>query len=184
MKGCDVHCSAGPVGTMPRVTLEPSVFTLTNVRLAGANPMVTLGGLAAALLPAVKNFGAVWVGSSGRVREQMDKDAFAGGNPHDSGPGNNFDKDQLSIPPFEGENPSDCERRRAKRQFVFGVLRKQGEENLRHKQAVAHEATMADPNQSYYVVGGALIQEQIDKASKRLIQMQADYAAKYYGKQK
>jgi trehalose 6-phosphate synthase len=35
------------------------------------------GGLAAALLPAVKSCGAVWVGSSGRLRDLSDKDAFA-----------------------------------------------------------------------------------------------------------
>jgi trehalose 6-phosphate synthase len=35
------------------------------------------GGLASALLPVVKNSGAVWVGSSGRVRESSGKDSFA-----------------------------------------------------------------------------------------------------------
>jgi trehalose 6-phosphate synthase len=35
------------------------------------------GGLASALLPVVKNSGAVWVGSSGRVREASGKDSFA-----------------------------------------------------------------------------------------------------------
>jgi trehalose 6-phosphate synthase len=35
------------------------------------------GGLAAALLPAVKGYGAVWVGSSGRVRKLTSKDSFA-----------------------------------------------------------------------------------------------------------
>ena len=35
------------------------------------------GGLASALLPVVRNSGAVWVGSSGRVREGSDKDSFA-----------------------------------------------------------------------------------------------------------
>jgi len=35
------------------------------------------GGLAAALLPAVKGYGAVWVGSSGRVRKLGAKDSFA-----------------------------------------------------------------------------------------------------------
>ncbi|HWM45555.1 MAG TPA: trehalose-6-phosphate synthase [Xanthobacteraceae bacterium] len=35
------------------------------------------GGLAAALLPAVKGYGAIWVGSSGRVRQTGQRDAFA-----------------------------------------------------------------------------------------------------------
>ncbi len=35
------------------------------------------GGLAAALLPAVKSYGAIWVGSSGRVRESGQRDGFA-----------------------------------------------------------------------------------------------------------
>ncbi len=35
------------------------------------------GGLAAALLPAVKSYGAVWVGSSGRLRKLRSKDSFA-----------------------------------------------------------------------------------------------------------
>ncbi|HEY6257174.1 MAG TPA: trehalose-6-phosphate synthase [Xanthobacteraceae bacterium] len=35
------------------------------------------GGLASALLPVVKNSGAIWVGSSGRVRDASEKDSFA-----------------------------------------------------------------------------------------------------------
>ena len=35
------------------------------------------GGLAAALLPAVKTSGAIWVGSSGRFIEPGDKEPFA-----------------------------------------------------------------------------------------------------------
>ena len=34
------------------------------------------GGLAAALLPAVRDFGAIWVGSSGRLRKASRNDAF------------------------------------------------------------------------------------------------------------
>jgi hypothetical protein len=59
----------------------------------------------------------------------MDRDAFFGGSPHDPGPGGNFDETELSIAPFEGENPAERERRRAKRQFLFNVLRKPGQEN-------------------------------------------------------
>lgn len=35
------------------------------------------GGLAAALLPAVKESGAIWVGASGRTREATNKEPFA-----------------------------------------------------------------------------------------------------------
>ena len=35
------------------------------------------GGLAAALLPVVENSGAIWVGSSGRVRDGNQKEPFA-----------------------------------------------------------------------------------------------------------
>ncbi|HET9904811.1 MAG TPA: trehalose-6-phosphate synthase [Xanthobacteraceae bacterium] len=43
------------------------------------------GGLAAALLPAVKNSGAIWVGSSGREVEFCGKDALAEIHPHGAG---------------------------------------------------------------------------------------------------
>jgi len=42
-----------------------------------ANEPMT-GGLAAALLPVVEKSGAIWVGSSGRVRDGLHKDSFAG----------------------------------------------------------------------------------------------------------
>jgi trehalose 6-phosphate synthase len=46
-------------------------------RVARAKPDEPIaGGLAAALLPTVKTFGAVWVGSSGRLQDS-DKDSFA-----------------------------------------------------------------------------------------------------------
>jgi hypothetical protein len=35
------------------------------------------GGLAAALLPVVEHSGAIWVGSSGRVRDGLQKEPFA-----------------------------------------------------------------------------------------------------------
>lgn len=44
-------------------------------RAKSSEPM--MGGLAAALLPAVKDFGAVWVGASGKFNVPSDKDAFA-----------------------------------------------------------------------------------------------------------
>ena len=44
-------------------------------RLQADEPVT--GGLASALLPVVKNSGAVWVGSSGRVRDVSGKDSFA-----------------------------------------------------------------------------------------------------------
>jgi hypothetical protein len=59
----------------------------------------------------------------------MDKDAFFGGNPHDTGPGGNLEEAVLSVPPHEGENPVDRERRRAVRQFIFSVVRKSQQEN-------------------------------------------------------
>ena len=59
----------------------------------------------------------------------MDRDPLAGGNPHSQDPGGNFDVAQLSIPPFEGEDLATREQRRLKRQFLYGVLRKQGQEN-------------------------------------------------------
>jgi hypothetical protein len=60
----------------------------------------------------------------------MDKDAMFGGNPHDTGPGGNFDLSVLSIPPYEGEDPQARELRRSKRQFLYSVLRKPGQENV------------------------------------------------------
>jgi hypothetical protein len=52
-----------------------------------------------------------------------------GGNPHDTGPGGNLDQTELSIPPHDGEDPQARQTRRQKRQFIYGVLRKPGEEN-------------------------------------------------------
>jgi trehalose 6-phosphate synthase len=62
---------------------ESVEFMLMNVvvvsnrvaRVAAGEP--TTGGLASALLPAVKGFGAVWVGSSGKLQKSSDRDAFA-----------------------------------------------------------------------------------------------------------
>ena len=60
-----------------------------------------------------------------------DFDAMTGGDPHQTGKGSggNMDPDQISIPPHAGENPTDCQTRRARRQFVYSVLRKPGQEN-------------------------------------------------------
>jgi hypothetical protein len=58
-----------------------------------------------------------------------DRDQMFGGNPHDTGPGGNLDETEIAIPPFEGEDPKARELRRQKRQFIYGVLRKPGEEN-------------------------------------------------------
>ena len=47
-------------------------------RVARARPIEPMsGGLAAALLPVVENSGAIWVGSSGRVRQSLQKEPFA-----------------------------------------------------------------------------------------------------------
>ncbi len=52
------------------------VVVSNRVARAKANEPMT-GGLAAALLPVVEKSGAVWVGSSGRVRDGSQKDPFA-----------------------------------------------------------------------------------------------------------
>ena len=52
------------------------VVVSNRVTRGNANEPVT-GGLAAALLPVVENSGAIWVGSSGRVRDGAQKEPFA-----------------------------------------------------------------------------------------------------------
>ena len=52
------------------------VVVSNRVARAKANEPMT-GGLAAALLPVVENSGAIWVGSSGRVRDGIQKEPFA-----------------------------------------------------------------------------------------------------------
>lgn len=52
------------------------VVVSNRVARAKANEPMT-GGLAAALLPVVEKSGAIWVGSSGRVRDNAHKDSFA-----------------------------------------------------------------------------------------------------------
>src|ERR1700761_4635424 len=52
------------------------VVVSNRVARASANEPMT-GGLAAALLPVVENSGAIWVGSSGRVRHSLQKEPFA-----------------------------------------------------------------------------------------------------------
>jgi trehalose 6-phosphate synthase len=52
------------------------VVVSNRVARASANEPMT-GGLAAALLPVVENSGAIWVGSSGRVRDATNKGPFA-----------------------------------------------------------------------------------------------------------
>jgi len=63
-------------------------------------------------------------------QDLMGRDPMFGGNPHDTGRGGNLDQTELSIPPFEGEDPRARETRRQKRQFIYSVLRKPGEENV------------------------------------------------------
>jgi hypothetical protein len=69
------------------------------------------------------------LGRPGNYSWVMDLDATTGGDPHETGPGGNLDLKELSIPPHEGEDPKDRKRRREMRMFVYGVLRKQGQEN-------------------------------------------------------
>ena len=52
------------------------VVVSNRVARVRANEPMT-GGLAAALLPVVEKSGAIWVGSSGRVRDGLHKDSFA-----------------------------------------------------------------------------------------------------------
>jgi trehalose 6-phosphate synthase len=52
------------------------VVVSNRVARGKANEPMT-GGLAAALLPVVEKSGAIWVGSSGRVRDRMQKEPFA-----------------------------------------------------------------------------------------------------------
>src|ERR1700675_1840895 len=52
------------------------VVVSNRVARGKANEPMT-GGLAAALLPVVENSGAIWVGSSGRVRDGAQKEPFA-----------------------------------------------------------------------------------------------------------
>lgn len=52
------------------------VVVSNRVARASANEPMT-GGLAAALLPVVENSGAIWVGSSGRLREGAQREPFA-----------------------------------------------------------------------------------------------------------
>jgi len=61
----------------------------------------------------------------------MDFDPFTGGDPHETarGSGGNMDPDQISIPPFDGENPQERQNRYQRRMFVYRVLRKPGGEN-------------------------------------------------------
>ena len=61
----------------------------------------------------------------------MDRDAFAGGDPHNDTPGakGNLDPDLLSIPPYHGQDPAEEQTFRARRRFIYEVLRRPGEEN-------------------------------------------------------
>ncbi len=56
---------------------------------------------------------------------------FVGADPHRKAPGGggNLDPEVLSIPPHEGEDPDLRRMRARKREFVYGILRKEGEEN-------------------------------------------------------
>jgi len=59
----------------------------------------------------------------------MDKDAFHGSNPHNTCRGGRLDESVISIPPHEGEDPCDRERRRAVREFIAGIVRRSHQEN-------------------------------------------------------
>jgi hypothetical protein len=61
----------------------------------------------------------------------MDFDPFTGGDPHETarGAGGNMDPDQISIPPFAGEDPKQQANRARRRMFVYEMLRRPGNEN-------------------------------------------------------
>ena len=79
----------------------------------------------------------------------MDFDSFTGGDPHNTsrGMGGNMDPDQISIPPFHGEDPQDRENRLQRRLFVYKVLRQPGGENLLTK-----GIDRSDPNYRPYAM--------------------------------
>src|SRR3979409_2767994 len=57
---------------------RPVNLVVVSNRVARAKPNEPMtGGLAAALLPVVEKSGAIWVGSSGRVRDGNQKEPFA-----------------------------------------------------------------------------------------------------------
>src|ERR1700759_4860980 len=57
---------------------DPVNLVVVSNRVARAKPSEPMtGGLAAALLPVVENSGAIWVGSSGRGRDGLQKEPFA-----------------------------------------------------------------------------------------------------------
>lgn len=62
----------------------------------------------------------------------MDFDPLTGGDPHETarGSGGNMDPDQISIPPFHGEDPQERDYRTQHRRFVYHMLRQPGGENL------------------------------------------------------
>src|SRR6202000_2559750 len=66
------------VNTRRNIRMGPVNLVVVSNRVARGNanePMT--GGLAAALLPVVEKSGAIWVGSSGRVRDGAQKEPFA-----------------------------------------------------------------------------------------------------------
>jgi hypothetical protein len=64
-----------------------------------------------------------------RYQFLMDKDPTVGGDPHEIGPGGAFDPAQLSVAPYEGEDPVVRANRATMRQLLYEALRKQGREN-------------------------------------------------------
>src|ERR1700757_3619008 len=81
MRRADAEQNARSVVNLPFIGAEIGdrivIIVVSNrvARVSADEPMTC--GLASALLPVVKESGAVWVGSSGRVREISRKDSFA-----------------------------------------------------------------------------------------------------------
>src|ERR1017187_2738724 len=67
MNGC--YLASGPSGGDP-----VNLVVVSNRVARGKVSEPMTGGLAAALLPVVENSGAIWVGSSGRVRDGLQKE--------------------------------------------------------------------------------------------------------------
>jgi len=58
-------------------------------------------------------------------RYTLDFDMFTNGDPHNTGTGGNLSKAALSQPPKNGVDPN-----RQHREFIYAIMRKQGQENL------------------------------------------------------
>lgn len=79
----------------------------------------------------------------------MDFDPMTGGDPHETarGSGGNMDPDQISIPPYQGEDPDERKNRAQRRMFVYRMLRQPGGEN-----SLTTAGSRTDPNVKLYAM--------------------------------